>query len=451
MRPVTRNSTPPSGDETMNEFAMAQEAPKPIDRLLRDKAAVAVRCLILLTVFVMARFNGSPEANPRLDWLLALGAIYVLTTTITGVRHRSERETDLVMLAVDIGLITGLIYLQGGIRSEYYLLYYLPILHASVRLNYRDAIGASLLVAAAYLLVGLVRGPEGQVITTPLVRTATFGLSALILATLFALLAREARAYQQLSIWYREANEAKSRFVSTVSHEFRTPLTAILGFSELLRSTQVDPERQREYLDIIKSQSERLARLIEDLLDLSRIESGRITLQKEPFDIGKLIQETLAMLPAEMHTHLFRVEAEPDLPPARGDRDRIAQVLTNLVGNAIKYSEPGAEITLRAHLVPTDGSGPQVQVDVVDQGIGIPPEDRPRLFERFFRGAHGDDDPRGTGLGLSIAKVIVESHGGRIFVESEPGHGSTFSFTLPVHAARAVALSRAQPREAVLS
>lgn len=229
---------------------------------------------------------------------------------------------------------------------------------------------------------------------------------------------------------FRKLEQMRTEFVSNVTHELSTPLTSIRGFAEtLLEGALEDPDASRHFLAIIKRESERLGRLIADILDLSRIESGKWKMMKQPLSLRALADDTVGRLEgkaAELGVQLT-VAIPPDLPPVMGDPDRLAQVLLNLADNALKYTARGGAVTVGAA-----DSAAEVRVSVADTGTGIPKADLPRIFERFYR----VDKARarttgGTGLGLSIAKHIVDAHGGRIWVESEVGVGTTFSFTLP--------------------
>ncbi|MFL7795138.1 MAG: GAF domain-containing protein, partial [Anaerolineae bacterium] len=228
-----------------------------------------------------------------------------------------------------------------------------------------------------------------------------------------------------------EAERAKTEFVSTVSHELRTPMTSIKGYADLLLMGAVGSlsEDQQRFLTIIKSNTDRLTLLVNDLLDISRIESGRLVLTPKVVYIDDLITQVITTMEARAAER--RLELYADLPPVLPeifvDPDRVIQVLTNLVGNACRYTPPDGKIVVSAR-----AKGDEVHVSVRDTGIGISEEDQRRLFSRFFR----SDDPMvqdapGTGLGLSITKSLVEMHGGDIWVESKLGEGSTFTFTLP--------------------
>ncbi len=233
-----------------------------------------------------------------------------------------------------------------------------------------------------------------------------------------------------------EVDRLKSEFVATVSHELRTPMTSIRGYVDILLMGAAGAvnENQEHFLKIVKNNTERLNILVDDLLDISRIEAGRITLSPQPLDLRDIAEEVLADIlhrsQDEGKPMEFSLDAADDLPHVSGDAERVRQVLGNLVNNAYHYTPEEGEITV--HLHATNGS--EVQVDVEDSGVGIPEEDQERIFDRFYRG----EDPLvlatpGTGLGLAIVSQLVEMHKGRIWLESEgAGKGSTFSFTLPI-------------------
>jgi PAS domain S-box-containing protein len=231
-----------------------------------------------------------------------------------------------------------------------------------------------------------------------------------------------------------EENRARSEFVSNVSHELRTPMTAIKGYTDLLHAGSVGSinDGQARFLGIIKNNADRLTALINDLLDITRVDTGRVRFEPRPMQIGDVIADVVNVLAnqAEAKDQTLTYEVVGGLPDILGDRDRLNQVLTNLVGNGIRYTPKGGEIEVRAY--PVDGA---VRVDVRDTGIGIAPDDLGRIFERFYRADHPLVwESGGSGLGLAIVKMFVEMHGGRVWVESEQGKGSTFTFVLPMTA-----------------
>ncbi len=229
----------------------------------------------------------------------------------------------------------------------------------------------------------------------------------------------------------RSVERMKSEFVSTVSHELRTPLTSIKGFVRtLLDDTQgyYDRDMQMEFYRIIDTECDRLVRLISDLLNLSRIESGRaLDLVLSEVDLRELIRRVVESQRAYTSNHEFELLVPEDLEPITADRDKVDQVLTNLVSNAIKYSPEGGKITIEARDL-----GDRVFVSVSDQGIGIPEDQIGRLFTRFHRVDSRDSRRQyGTGIGLYLVKHLVEAHKGEVGVRSKLGEGSTFTFTLP--------------------
>ncbi|MBI2412155.1 MAG: PAS domain-containing protein [Deltaproteobacteria bacterium] len=220
----------------------------------------------------------------------------------------------------------------------------------------------------------------------------------------------------------------KKDFVANVSHELRTPLASIKGYSEtLLDGGMDDKETLREFLRVIDRHATRMARLIDDLLVLSRLESHQMAIVSAPMDLSELITSSIKGFEKQARDKGISIASDTDeLPKVSGDRDRLEQVMVNLLDNAIKYTPSGGEIKVRAEK--TDGG---VRVDVVDTGIGIPAGDLPRIFERFYRVDKARSrELGGTGLGLAIVKHIIQGHNGKLQVESAPGKGSCFSFFL---------------------
>ncbi|WP_424102435.1 two-component system sensor histidine kinase NblS [Moorena producens] len=236
-----------------------------------------------------------------------------------------------------------------------------------------------------------------------------------------------------------ELNQAKSNFISNVSHELRTPLFNIKSFIETLHDygEELSEAERKEFLDTANRETDRLTRLVNDVLDLSRLESCRIY-QLEPFDIVRPIEQTLRtyQLNARDQTIELAQEIEPDLPPVMGHYDLLLQVLANLVGNSLKFTEPGGRVVIRAYqlepeLNPQEGKG-RVRIEISDTGIGIAPEDQQAIFDRFFRVENRVHTLEGTGLGLSIVRNIIERHHSRVNLVSEVGVGTTFWFDLEV-------------------
>ena len=224
----------------------------------------------------------------------------------------------------------------------------------------------------------------------------------------------------------REVDELKSSLISTVSHELRTPLTMIQGFSELLLGRELGEAQSRQALEQINTSAERLSRLINDLLTVSRLDSGRLELRPEPVDLASVLGETVGPF---QESREIRVDVD-GVSQVLADRDRLVQILTNLVSNAVKYSPPDAPVSVTA-----TRSGQTAEIAVEDRGIGLTEDDLAQLFEKFHRVDRPHvRDVGGTGLGLYITKNLIELHGGEIRVESEPGAGSTFVFSIPLAA-----------------
>ncbi|HVB55325.1 MAG TPA: ATP-binding protein [Candidatus Acidoferrales bacterium] len=231
----------------------------------------------------------------------------------------------------------------------------------------------------------------------------------------------------------RRLERVRQDFVANVSHEFKTPLTAIQGFAEtLLAGALDDPRHNRRFLGIIRDHAARLARLTDDLLKLARIEAGKLEVQFYPVSVVTVIERCTetALLKSSQKQISIEIDVPPGLPPVRADSSLLRDVLQNLLDNAIQYTQAGGRILVTAAL-----GEREVVIAVTDTGIGIPLADQERIFERFYRVDAGRSrEVGGTGLGLSIAKHIVEVHGGRLWVESEVGLGSKFSFSIPLAA-----------------
>jgi len=229
----------------------------------------------------------------------------------------------------------------------------------------------------------------------------------------------------------RRLERVRRDFVANVSHEFKTPLTAIQGFAEtLLAGAMDDPRNRIRFLQIILEHSRRLARLTDDLLELSKMDADRLDLELDRLSVSQFVQSCLetAQRPATEKNLRVSANLKGSFPDIAADRRRLAEVLQNLLDNAIQYTPSGGQIVVSA-----SSDGDQVTFTVSDTGIGIPRTDQPRIFERFYRvDVARSREVGGTGLGLSIAKHLVEAHGGRIWVESEVGQGSKFHFTVPV-------------------
>ncbi len=228
----------------------------------------------------------------------------------------------------------------------------------------------------------------------------------------------------------RRLETVRRDFISNISHELRTPLASLKALAETLSDGALDdPPAARRFLARMQTEVDALTQMSTELLELSRIESGQVPLQLKPISPSQLLQSAAERMKTQAERAGLSLEAEcnPSLPTVPADSSRLEQVLVNLIHNAIKFTPPGGEIRLLAKL-----DGKYIRFDVSDTGAGIDPDDLPRIFERFYKADRARTKGGGTGLGLSIARHIVEAHGGKIWVESEPEKGSTFYFTIPI-------------------
>jgi two-component system sensor histidine kinase KdpD len=228
----------------------------------------------------------------------------------------------------------------------------------------------------------------------------------------------------------RRLSALRADFVSLVSHELRSPMASVIGSARTLelRWRELTPDQRESFLSLISHETARLAELIGDVLDTSRIEAGTFSYSFEDLDLAEIIRDTAAAAERSQDEVQVRAVLREPLPSVRGDKDRLRQVLVNLVDNAVKYSRPGEEVEVEA--LSTDG---RLQIHVRDRGPGIPREHHGAIFEKFGRVQIGDAAKPGTGLGLFIARSIAEAHGGSLAVRSQPNQrGATFTLSLPI-------------------
>jgi two-component system phosphate regulon sensor histidine kinase PhoR len=249
-------------------------------------------------------------------------------------------------------------------------------------------------------------------------------------------LGRLSRAFNEMTARLRAARQMQVTFVANVSHELRTPLTSLKGMIETLQGgADEDPGIRRRFLDTMERETDRLIRLVNDLLVLTRADSEALNLRRDPLDLLHLARTTARRLApkADAREVTLRIPEVPNLPLVWADADRVAQVLVNLLDNAIKYSHPGGVVIIRLSAA---DDGAFVRTEVQDEGIGIPAGDLPQIGQRFYRtdkarARDRRDVQSGSGLGLSIARALVEAHGGRLTLKSREGAGTTVTFTLP--------------------
>ena len=227
---------------------------------------------------------------------------------------------------------------------------------------------------------------------------------------------------------FREAEKLKSTFISVISHELKTPVALIKGYVSTLRREDVSWERQvvEESLEVIEEEADRLTELIENLLDASRLQAGALEMNQSDVALEVLAGRIAKRFQTQTDTHSFVINFPKNFPVIVGDEDRLTQVLSNLVSNAIKYSPNGGQILINGRVKQA-----QVVLCVSDQGTGIAQNDIPYVFDRFYRSEDASRQTKGAGLGLFLARAVIEAHGGRIWVDSKPGHGASICFSLP--------------------
>ena len=274
---------------------------------------------------------------------------------------------------------------------------------------------------------------EGAQTAAELRRVAYLGLALIVVggvasAAGFGWTSRRAQALTLDIERTRELDQLKSEFVALASHELRTPLTGIYGFSQLLSEDEVSEQERRQWATHIRSEAERMATIVEDLLNVSRIEAGTMDLKAEPVDFAEVVETVLRSFDGQTATHTFERTGEFSAV-VRGDRNKLVEVLGNLVDNAVKYSPGGGSVRIACE------SGRELLcVRVSDEGLGIPEDELERIFERFTRVSNPDtENIRSTGLGLYLMRELVSRMGGTVSAQSVPGAGSTLTFSVPLY------------------
>ena len=376
--------------------------------------------------------------------ILAFAIVYNVLLRSHLVRRPSLFASGYVTTAADSLLNISMVLTAGGFDSPMSYILFTQLISVAMRYGYGPALAMTLIFVVA-------DGVESAVESESLNAAFTFRSGFLCITALLASYLRSLtvkaevalhdrlvelqRLYADLAVVHQELlslDEAKTNFLANVSHELRTPLTSIRAFAEILQSYPDDEETQQEFLQIITSESERLTRLVNDVLDVTKIESGQMDFRAELIDVAGLLDQCgRTFAPVVAHTGLcFRQDFPRDLPRVRGDHDRLQQVVQNLLNNAMKFTVEGT-ITLRASV-----RGDELRIMVSDTGIGIAAADQERVFDKFQQvGDTLTGKPKGSGLGLTICRDIIAHHGGLLTLESQVGRGSTFTISLPVAAA----------------
>jgi signal transduction histidine kinase len=441
MRPIRRLFT-----SLRRALAVEWRGPADLPRALTlEWRLVALRWIGLISVApVLPLVHLSPSRMSAAIAILATATAYN-----TAVRHFLPRHSNLfangyLTTIADSFLATAMVLVGGGFDSSFAYILFTSSISVAIRYGY----GPSLAMTALFVSCDVVEAAlRGQPPDAPFAFRSGFLLITVLLASYLRRLIEHTeralqerldelqRLYADLAVAHQELltlNETKTNFLANVSHELRTPLTSIRAFSEMLLSYDDEEAVRREFIGIISSESERLTRLVNDVLDVTRIEAGQMDWRDDSVNLKDVLEScarTFAPLLDASAVRFYQL-IETDLPLVRADRDRLQQVVQNLLNNAMKFTSQGS-ITLRAGVVDQD-----VRVSVTDTGVGIAPADQSRVFEKFQQvGDTLTGKPKGSGLGLTICRDIVEHHGGRLTLSSTPGEGSTFSIWLPIPAA----------------
>ena len=347
-----------------------------------------------------------------------------------------------VLLAFGTGCICVAAHFGGSAGHTIYAAYYVWVaLYGFYFFSWKGACGHLVLAGAGYVAV-LSATPSAAAGPSWLVMMGTAAVSGVVVAALVRELRALARREREAGERLRDADAHKDAFLSTVSHELRTPLTSIVGFSDLLGVDAT--EEQRSFLERISRNADEMSRMVERLLDFTRLSSGRVAVEPVPLLLRPQIDRSLTSLAGVLEPLDVVVDVPPDLT-VLADADALDRIMANLVTNAAKFSPPGGRVTISAATTAAAaadaavggavvGAG-TVTVSVRDEGPGVPEELRSRIFERFFQAPDQPPGRRGTGVGLSIVLEYVERHGGRVWCSGERGEGATFSFTLSLVAA----------------
>ncbi len=431
---MTEADAPDGAPETGLE-ALSPEAV----RTERTIALIRIAVVTVVAAVYLSSIGIQRTLGPLAVSILALSALYSLWALLARpYETRYPGRFQAATLIVDATLITLWCDATGGPSSEFWTLYLIEVIAVAMRFDLLETLAAALGLAVVYVSVMTV---HGGLSTAELIGRPSL---MLIVGVAVGVLARQRRTQQQqrealgqlaeerrhaladekaLVARLRQVDLAKTEFVAVASHEFRTPLAAIIGVLSTLRThgDQVDAALRAELLDGASAQAIRLARLVDDLLTVSRIEDGAL-----PLDIGPVHPERLVFEAAQASGTSEQLDVRLNgVTRVACDPDRIVRVLTNLLDNAKKYSPAGGRISLRVEETPE-----AVRFTVADTGPGIPSRVREKVFERFRRLV---DEPQaqGAGLGLYIARCLVEAHGGTISVDEAPSGGAQFSFVLP--------------------
>jgi len=419
----TQNVAPPVRDLSLSDLDLAYLANASLQ--LSSQLDTHIRILDAQGVVLVDSRQEQQSANLRADPLVGQALDGQYTSRIDQGGRAKEAAMHLALPVLVEGQLVGVVYLSQPLSDVTAVLHDLR-----TRWLLSTAIALVLSGAVGWLLSRAIASPLRR-LTAAAAAVAGGQLDQRVPVSSRDELGRLSQTFNEMTARLRAARKMQVDFVANVSHELRTPLTAIKGLVETLRDGAVDDAQVRDrFLETVEGETDRLIRLVNDLLVLSRADSEALNLQRNSVDLAQLVRATVSRLApqAEARGLVWRVETSPAPPLVWADPDRIEQVLLNLVDNAIKYSRPGGTVT-----VTVDGrQGQPVRVQVQDQGVGIPAKDLVRIGQRFYRADKARSRAEGgSGLGLAIAQALVQAHDGRLWLESQEGQGTLVTFTLP--------------------
>ena len=400
------------------------------ESLPRNRAFFLLRYTLIAATAYLILVEGE-FSTPPVGVVLAITAALLsnVLATFLSARIANSSGFGLIVIVADTAWITAALLASGRFSAEFFYLYFFVLLLAAIGENLALIAVGAVVVCGAYLYALSVTGIGWSLWRSPTVIRIPFLFTA---AAFYGYLVDRTRNEQRIAVEAETAASAKSIFLATVSHELRTPITGIMGWTQLLLDTTLSPE-QREYAEGVRRLGDSLVAIIGDFLDFTKIEAGRIDLETTAFAPSAVVEDAVELLagPAQRKSVEVAYRVDPAVPRAlRGDPGRVRQVLLNLVGNAIKFTAHG-EVVVRVGVAGQGVKTVTLRFEVADTGIGITPDQQARIFEPFTQ-AHRSTTRQygGTGLGLAIAKQLVNLLGGEIGLESEPGRGSTFWFTV---------------------
>jgi signal transduction histidine kinase len=398
--------------------------------LQRNKAFLLLRYTLIAATAYLILVEGE-FSTPPLGVVLAITAALLsnVLASLVPARMASSSGFGLAVIVADTAWITAALVASGRFNAEFFYLYFFVLLLAAIGENLSLIAVGSVVVCCAYLYALSVTGSGWSLWRSPSVIRIPFLFTA---AAFYGYLVDRTRHEQRVAAEAESAASAKNIFLATVSHELRTPVTGIIGWAQLLLDTPLSAE-QREYAEGVHRLGDSLVSIIGDFLDFTKIEARRIELETTAFTPRAVVEETVELLagPAQRKGVEVAYRVDPAVPRAlRGDPGRLRQVLLNLVGNALKFTAHG-EVAVRVGVVDQTAKTVTLRFEVADTGIGIGREKQARIFEPFAQANRSTTrEYGGTGLGLAIAKQLVGLMGGEIGLQSEPGRGSRFWFTV---------------------